>query len=350
LRRYRGKGPDEQLTTRFIALISKRYNVVIFSNLRAKAVDDLALYFEQVSQFADKPLNELPISYLGSLKHDRYRKPHRGMWELYMEHIERLGYLSTKEAWTRASPFFCGDAAGREGDFAATDHAFAKNCGLRFIVPETLFGCAPWRAQGSPEANYSPETLAALAALAQPGRSLAEVADGVLDQIQNDEECSDKWLIMLVGGQASGKTSLAKELGKAVGEGKVVVVHREGMTYDAYDRAIFRAAQRNSPFVVIDGTHNTFSSRWALFRAAVVFGYKKAIVYATTPKELCFHLNAARCELDKSGRTPEIPAVAMHTYWKKLEPPTLDEADVIVEVPFTLTPDAPPEVTEFRYG
>ena len=35
--------------------------------------------------------------------------------------------------------FYCGDAAGRIGDFSDSDKEFAKNAGIPFITPEEIF-------------------------------------------------------------------------------------------------------------------------------------------------------------------------------------------------------------------
>lgn len=63
--------------------------------------------------------------------HTRFRKPGPGMWEHLVK--EQLNGNPPKEA------FYVGDAAGRKGDFADTDKAFAATIGVPFYTPEVFF-------------------------------------------------------------------------------------------------------------------------------------------------------------------------------------------------------------------
>ena len=70
------------------------------------------------------------------LEDTRFRKPEPGMWD-FAEAQTLTGGASSVDK--RAS-FFCGDAAGRAGDFSDTDLGFAKRTRLAFKLPEDVFG------------------------------------------------------------------------------------------------------------------------------------------------------------------------------------------------------------------
>lgn len=65
---------------------------------------------------------------LASLADDQYRKPNISMWT----------YLT--QGTSVYSSFYVGDAAGRPGDFSDSDKQFADNLGIKFYIPEEIFG------------------------------------------------------------------------------------------------------------------------------------------------------------------------------------------------------------------
>ena len=73
------------------------------------------------------------------------------------------------------------EGAGRDGDFAATDCAFARNIGVRFLVPEQVFANAsdPWAAPNGadPDRGYSEEDLKTLAGRGEKPADASYLAD-----------------------------------------------------------------------------------------------------------------------------------------------------------------------------
>ncbi|KAG2488917.1 hypothetical protein HYH03_012540 [Edaphochlamys debaryana] len=65
---------------------------------------------------------------------DPYRKPATGMWDFMC--LNCNGGLQPD----KSQCIYVGDAAGRAGDFAASDKQFAHNAGLAFHTPEEIFG------------------------------------------------------------------------------------------------------------------------------------------------------------------------------------------------------------------
>jgi len=62
-----------------------------------------------------------------------FRKPSPAVLELFVRTLNDHHHPNQDS-------FYCGDAAGRTKDFAASDKEFAQNIGVKFYVPEDLFG------------------------------------------------------------------------------------------------------------------------------------------------------------------------------------------------------------------
>lgn len=69
----------------------------------------------------------IEIKIFCSTSKNKYRKPITTLWdEFFPSNFDK-------------ESFYCGDAAGRKGDFSDTDYKFALNIGLNFYIPEYLF-------------------------------------------------------------------------------------------------------------------------------------------------------------------------------------------------------------------
>jgi len=319
LRPYRRRGPPEELTLRFLAGLSSAFNLVIISNRGTDSAAALAPIREYVAAL-DAVSDGRATVYAPSAR-DRDRKPHTGTWEHFVG------------ALCGGSPpgfaFYCGDAAGRPGDHSAADYMFALNAGIAFVTPEALLGGGgdPWVPAGweaPPPAGLAP-------------RGPAPDAD-LLGLDPAARNC-----VVMVGSPASGKTRLARRL---CAQGFILV---SGDVQGAHHKKAFLDAIAGGASVVVDNTNPTADIRAFFVRAASQTGHVVTICHVDTPKDMCFHLNAARCQLDPTGQTKEVPPVALHTYWKRLEAPSAAEGARVVVIPFALSADAPPEVTRFRY-
>jgi DNA 3'-phosphatase len=335
LRHYKGSGPPEELTRRFLALIAPSFNLVIVSNRSHSTAAALAPLREYVALLdAATRAGGDRVSVYAPTAHDRDRKPHTGAWEHYVATL------------CRGAPprfaFFCGDAAGRPGDFSAADYLFARNTGLTFIVPELLFagGREPW---------VNPLAIGCSPGPVVPLGEPVPLVDADVDaELEALLEGDDPLCILLVGSPASGKSRVAARL---VARDFVLA---SGDVDGARHRRVFTEALKAGRRVVVDNTNPLCATRKSYADEATAAGYATSLCYVATPKAVCFHLDAARCQLDIGGGTKELPAVALHTYWKRLEPPTEKEATEyggrLVVVPFALAADAPPEVTRYRYA
>jgi len=59
---------------------------------------------------------DIPLTLYGATENDKYRKPRSGMWDEMVGDYDIDVHGVDKEA-----SFFVGDAAGRDGDFSASD-------------------------------------------------------------------------------------------------------------------------------------------------------------------------------------------------------------------------------------
>ena len=125
------------------------YGIVIFSNqgmIRGAMMGDASTRIRGMTVQMLKTLNkeageDIPIQMViatGSSKDTSgYRKPGTRMWEHFVENMNDGVQPDLAES------FFVGDAAGREwdiGDAADSDKKFAEKIGLRFMLPEDVFG------------------------------------------------------------------------------------------------------------------------------------------------------------------------------------------------------------------
>lgn len=110
------------------SLIDQGYMIIIFSNQKSLTDGKRQSTFAKLQQAVS--FLDMPLMLMAALGDDNYRKPHSGMWELANQYLRSVDW---------ASSFYCGDAAGRQGDFAASDLEFAKNRGIKFFTPEEIF-------------------------------------------------------------------------------------------------------------------------------------------------------------------------------------------------------------------
>ncbi len=333
LRPFRGRGPETGLSLSFLTKLSDSFTVVVVTNRDPDKAEKpgTGLTLKQYVERLDDLLGEAAVTVYASTAHDRDRKPHTGTWEHFVS-----AYLGGDP------PRFvvvCGDAAGRPGDHSNSDYAFAHNIGAQFITPENLFfGSDPWRDPARDGCKIQP-------AVGLRTADQEETPDEFAQVVAAAAPPGRKKLVVLVGSPASGKTRIALQL-ENLGF-RHISRDRQG---DAGHRREFSRAIADGSDIVVDNTSPLAADRAQYLRPAAGAGYWRAIAHVTTDKETCFHLNSARCQLDTSGRTPELAAVVIHTFWKRLEPPAPnDEADVVIEVPFRLDPRAPREVADFRY-
>lgn len=117
-------------------LVSVGYNIIIFTNQKITARESSEYKISRMNDVISKFLAQgIVLTIFMATQDDGYRKPETGMWDLLFIMFKDIGFIISKE-----ETFYCGDAAGRPADFSDSDIKFAKNIGVKFILPEDIFG------------------------------------------------------------------------------------------------------------------------------------------------------------------------------------------------------------------
>jgi bifunctional polynucleotide phosphatase/kinase len=323
---FRGQGPPSASTMRLLTLISVTHNLVIFSNRSTRsetAATPVVEYVEELDSLFD---GKLRILVYMSCSHNRGRKPMTGMWERFL----RDAGVDT----VRPGSFYCGDAAGRPGDFADSDYRFALNIkatsapGLDFITPEVLFGSEVWnQTLPMPLRPAMPIDPARAVRLAELEAAITSVT---------------RCCVVMVGSPASGKSSIVKPL-----VAKLRVEHISNDLQGARSMKCFQQALTAGRGLIVDNTNPSREKRTTYARQAFLAGYKVVICHVSTPFELCAHLNAARMQ----GGNPGVPLIALQSYRKWFEPiqeELRENEATLIEVPFSLESEDP-TITQMYY-
>merc|ERR1712117_729843 len=128
-----------EVTCKLKELENEDFKLVVFTNQAGIGLGKVKIsdFMDKVESIATKL--DVPLQVFVATGYDNYRKPHDGMWDLFVsgEHFNQLIDIHKEDS------FFCGDAAGRHSrgkeDFSSSDKDFALNIGLRFMTPGELF-------------------------------------------------------------------------------------------------------------------------------------------------------------------------------------------------------------------
>ena len=103
------------------------WSIVIFTNQKSTTENKINFNFARVNNFIGM-LGDIKVITIMSIGDDEYRKPNVGMYQLLQQVVPDI-----------KQSFYCGDAAGRPGDFSDSDRMFAQNAGMTFYTPEQIF-------------------------------------------------------------------------------------------------------------------------------------------------------------------------------------------------------------------
>jgi bifunctional polynucleotide phosphatase/kinase len=251
-------------------LYDKGYMLYIFSN-QSKALK-VELIHNVVKNLG------LPIKVIIGFKGRTPQKPDPGLFKL-----AKIGTFDSSLS------FFCGDASGVEGTWSSSDADFAKNIGLKFIVPEKIFPI---------------------------DERVAFKNEHLLVESQRQE------MIILIGSPASGKSTLTKKYFPNY-------VHLENDILKTPTKML-NAARRElmaGKSIVIDATNPTMEKRDIYLKLA------KSLKVATKAIYIKSVLIDKAIEYDrgralKTGK--HIPKVAFYTYRKRLEEPNENEFEDLI--------------------
>lgn len=287
-------------------------NLVLFTN-QAKLLSASSL-----QKFAEVKLNAVlgelaaagaDVSAFVAGGYSRYRKPKTAMWDLF---IARSGLTPSHR------DVFVGDAAGRDGDHAASDRQMAHNAMLQFQTPEEYYhgACDPLLPALVHPLDAAPEHVG------PPRRFMP----------------ARRELLLMCGSPASGKSAwIQKYLG-----GRYAVVSQD--LHGAKPKCIRMVGEalEAGGAVVVDNTHATRAVRAEYLEPARRLGVPARCVWLDTPRPVAAHLNAMRVDHPDASK-PRVSSVGVKTFWARFEPPTEAEGfREVIRVPWMYHADITP--------
>lgn len=265
-------------------LIKDNYYIVIISNQKGlKTVEAIEEWKSKLDDICK--LLSVPITIYGILGDNQYRKPLPTVWNLITQQSNQ-------------SNFYCGDAAGRDGDFSNTDITFALNVGIQFYTPEhkflnlNNFGVVPDRMLTKHTKSFNP----------------------------NETLPKSPSILMMVGYPGSGKTRLSQWIINNSSEWRWC--NRDELSTDAKCLKIAKETLDNGQSIIIDNTNPTPANRKPYIDLAKKLNIPIHLWILDISLEVAWHQNWIRTF--KTGLDP-VPKVAYYTYRKRYIKPTLDE-------------------------
>ena len=288
----------QNIKQKFLQLQKEDYSLVIFSNQSSfDKPERKEIILGRVEKFLE--LMGIPINVIISTAHDYCRKPNTGMWEFF-------------NGADSKNSIYVGDAAGRnrnpltnKKDFSCSDRMFALNVGCKFYTPEKFF---------EPD-KYN-----------NVGIHVLQKTFTTFTSSQPELDFEDFEVVMMIGPQASGKSTLAESM-----DG-FAVVSQDQLKYKAKCLKLLETHLKNNENVVIDNTNGKKSTRAQYLALVKKYNKKVLCINMNVSKEQSMFLVNYRCKIDKKIKYPD---VAIHTYFKNYEEPGEEEGfSKIVEMDF----------------
>jgi bifunctional polynucleotide phosphatase/kinase len=306
-KRFAQSQDDWQLSFTQVIQVLRKYNddgykIIIVTNQHNVEIEMLSDKLANIQK-----LIQTPTEFYIAVEKDTHRKPMTDIWDFILQN----NHITPTDV--HPSTFYCGDAAGREknylrgkpADFNITDRYFSNNIGISFYTPEEIF------------LNTEPFTYV------DPYHNeinLQEYYPTTSWPIPEQLLCSSKNLIIMVGPQASGKSTLSTM------EPFKGYTHLNNDTIKNMSRLkkYFLDAVDNGKSIIVDNTNPSPDTRRFYIDYARQSQYTIYCYFFNFPKILTKHLNQLRAQITHNS-TPAIPMVAIHTYYKNLVSPTQSE-------------------------
>ncbi len=270
--------------------LSQKYNIVIITNQNGLKTTDKRDEFIKKALAIIKELN-IPIKLYILIKSGFYRKPLTGIWE-----------ECNKEFGKSDKDFYCGDAAGRENDFAATDLMFAFNNKVHFYLPENLF-------------------------LGEDNKVNVEFPTYLTDYLGKREELNidikEPTLILIAGYPGSGKSITSKQLNLPIASNDI-----QGSM--AKCKKEVKKHLENKQSCIVDNTNLSKKDRNIYLDLAKQKKFKTMIIWINNNIHFCYYMNQLRCQLSK-GAEHIVPKVAYYRLRKNFVKPQASECDYFIE-------------------
>ena len=165
------------------------------------------------------------------------------------------------------------------------------------------------------------------------------------ESVQEVFENDKNRLVFLVGSPASGKSSLSHLLEKKALEfsskqWNIYGLDQEGGNKKKLKTKISKILEGTDEGCIVDCTNGTIELRdeWVKLAKDIDNNIGVVCIFVNVPKNITFHLNKLRSIkklIEPSYHSKDVPAVAIHTYWKKFQVPSKDEKfDKLIEFDF----------------
>jgi DNA 3'-phosphatase len=274
-------------------MYNKGYEIVIVSNQKKMSGDEVKTKATMI--YDDL---KLPFVFISGHSDMYYRKPQLGLWDLLIEYI----FKDAKNI-DMPSSVFIGDSEA--------DLYFARNTNIKFIHTDSFF-------LGIQDAKF--------AKIEDAEHPLTKWMSNTVHNLP-PLRASSKHLVVMVGSPASGKSYYSKEL-----ENKGFLrINKDSMKTDKIVEKAFNEGIKEGRSIVIDNTNPTKEARAKWINAAKKASYHVSIVWMNFPMPVVEYLDNYRIAKYKS-QDYHVPLVAMRVYYKKLEVPTQQECDTLLEI------------------
>jgi len=276
--------------------LDQTYNIIIITNQKRLKKYELRDDFIEKIDAIVRAL-DIPINIYISTSEGYYRKPFTGLWVFIKSHPKSKSKKS----------FYCGDAAGREGnvgrkgDFAATDWMFAHNLKIKFMTPENIF-------------------------LRDKTQITHDLPDYLAKYVGTNRkiklEKSKKMMVLMCGYPGSGKSTIAKSLDFKIASNDLLGSKSKVKKY-------VNECIQSDQNIVIDNVNHTKKNREEFIKIAKKHGYSVTIIYVDNDINFCYYMNQLRTELSQ-GSKKLVPKIAYYTIKKRFEIPQASECDHLV--------------------
>ena len=285
------------------------YSIIIISNQSKIDIND---FTRKLTNIIESLSIEL-IIYV-ALNKNKYRKPSPNF---YYEFIHKEDTES----------FYCGDAAGRKGDFSNTDYKFALNCNIKFYLPEQIFLLLP--------------------KILLPPISYPDLTNKDINSFTNKDintftpHKHKKEIIIMTGFPASGKSTIASIIKEKYG---YEIINRDTLKTKAKCEKMANEYISKGLSFIIDNTNPDIESRKNYISICKSISKSKrdikdieddyyiTSIYMKTSYELSMHNNHYRNNISNIL----IPDIAYNIYKGKFIMPSLDEGfDRIIPLDFS---------------
>ena len=292
-------------------------NVVVFSNQKGITTgknthERVQFLMDTFSQNFDNK-----ISFLYAIDDDEYRKPFSAMFHLF-------NHLTNH---TQQFQYYCGDAAGRPTDFNISDLYFANNIGIIFKLPEEVF--LSDTSKNNTIATTTKKTITNSLykddvwknGILQNPRNIINIANP--NTFDYNFESLNQYLILMVGPQGSGKSTLSLYLKNKY---NFDILNNDTIKSKAKAKKEFEKLYNNSSTngIIIDNTNPKLSTRQEWLEKNTN-NWDIIIIFIDIEKDVSKHCVNYRLHHGHD----KIPSIAINIYYKNLEKPTANEGHII---------------------